>query len=127
MVKLAITVVAMHALNGNTKVGEDKLAWLQLIQTARRKADMQEFFFPTRVNNTSLDKDRTVDSNTNMPMRTDNSTVELRGAGTPGKFDTHLTHPDTRREWSSHSLLPLDLRTGDALLSRSELNNFVIW
>ena len=33
-----------------------------------------------------------------MPMRTDDSTVELRGAGTPGKFDTYLTHPDTRRE-----------------------------
>lgn len=40
----------MHALNGNTKVGEDKLAWLQLIQTARRKADMQ----PKEVNDIGI-------------------------------------------------------------------------
>ena len=46
------------------------------------KIVMQRVLFPACVCNTSLDKDQTVDSNTNMPMRTDNSTVELRGAGT---------------------------------------------
>ena len=40
----------MHSLNGNTKEGEDKLAWLQLIQTARRKADMQ----PSDVNDIGI-------------------------------------------------------------------------
>ena len=59
--------------------------------------------FPARVCNTSPDKDQTVDTNNNMPMRTDDSTVELREAGTPGKFDTHLTHPDTRRKCESLS------------------------
>ena len=43
----------------------------------------ERVLFPTRVCNTSQEQDQTVDNN-NMPTRTDNSAVRLRGAGTPG-------------------------------------------